>query len=299
MSKLWTTILSVFGVIVMTAKAYACPCGCGAANATVMYPGESTKISVGLTRNAGYRDVLDNGDQVRASGPDTIDTLAIGMAKAINNDLSVSISVPIQTNRDAQEGVNTSLSDPSFSVRYTALPQSFTEPLIPQVQVYATYKPSIGRGLDESEEAKQMDVFGNGYSEFVPGVDLWWGMANTKFGVGQMYIVPIDRDRKVGGRTYRQNDGFALRTSLLGAYNFNGIGTVIGGVEREDRNAKSRDGKTIDGTDKITNNLQLSGSYKVGFRKTVGLAWRRTAALFDNKNTTKADALSFSYVQAF
>lgn len=285
--------------MLMAAKAYACPCGCGAANAAVMYPGESTKISVGLTRNAGYRDVLADGEKVRASGPDTIDTLAIGMAKAITNDLSVSVSLPIQTNRDAEEGANTSLSDPSLSLRYTALPQSFTEPMIPQVQVFATYKPSIGRGIDESERAKQMDVFGNGYSEFVPGVDLWWGMNSAKFGLGQMYIIPIDRQRKVGGRTYRQNDGFALRTSVLGAYNFNGMGTVIGGIEREDRNAKSRDGKSIDGTEKITNNLQLSGSYKVGFRKTVGLSWKRTAALFDNSNTTKADALSFSYVQAF
>lgn len=292
-------ILIIVGLLLMTVKAYACPCGCGAVNPQVMYPGESMKIAVGLTRNAGYRDVLSGGEQVRAAGPDTIDTMTLSVGKAITNDVSVSVAIPIQTNRDAEEGANTGLSDPSFSIRYTALPQSFTEPLIPQVQVYATYKPSIGKGIDESERYKQMDVFGNGYHEFVPGVDLWWGMAEAKFGLAQMFIAPIERTRKIGGKTVRHHDGYAFRTIAQTAYNFPGIGYITGGVERESRNAKSREGKSIEGTEKTTNNLQVSGSYKIGFRKTVGLAWRQTAAFGDNKNTTKADALTFSYMQAF
>lgn len=292
-------VLIIIGFMLMTIKAYACPCGCGAVNPQVMSPGESMKIAVGYTRNTGYRDVMTDGSQVRGAGPDVIDTMAIGIGKAINNDLSVSVSLPIQTNRDAEEGTNTALSDPSFSVRYTALPQSFTEPLIPQVQVYATYKPSIARGLDKSEKDKQMDVFGNGYSEVVPGVDLWWGMAKAKFGLSQMYIFPLDRDRKVGGRTVKHNDGFALRTTAQGAYNFPGIGLLTAGLEREDRQAKVRDGKTLNGSEKTTHNAQLTGSYKVAFRQTVGVAWRRTAAFGNNKNTTKADSLTFSYMQAF
>lgn len=292
-------ILIIVGLLLMTFKAYACPCGCGAVNPQVMYPGESMKLAVGFTRNAGYRDVQSNGDQVRTAGPDAIDTMTLSIGKAIADDLSVSVSIPIQTNRDAQEGVNTGLSDPSFAVRYTALPQSFTEPLIPQVQVYATYKPSIGKGLNESERFKQMDVFGNGYQEFVPGVDLWWGMAKAKFGLGQMVIVPFDRKQKMGGREVNHNEGLALRTTVQAAYNFPGIGYISGGIEREGRSAQTEDGEKLQGTEKTTNNLQLSTSYKVGFRKTLGLAWRRTAALFDNKNTTRADAVTFSYMQAF
>lgn len=299
MSNKLTNILVGIGFLLISAQALACPCGCGAVNPQVMYPGESMKIALGITRNAGYRDLLDDGEQVRGGGPDIIDTMTIGIGKSITQDISVSIALPIQTNRDPAEGTNTALSDPSFSVRYTALPQSFTEPLVPQVQLFATYKPSIAKGIDESERFKQMDVFGNGYSEFVPGIDLWWGMEKAKFGLGQMYIIPIDRDRKVGGRTYKQNDGFALRTILQGAYNFPGIGYLIAGLEREDRNAKTRDGNKIDGTEKTLNNINLAGSYKVGFRKTLGLAWRRTAALFDSKNSTKADAVTFSYMQAF
>lgn len=292
-------ILVTIGLLLMSIKAYACPCGCGAVSPQVMYPGESMKIAVGYTRNAGYRDVLSNGDQVRTAGPDAIDTMTFSIGKSIADDVSVSVAIPIQTNRDAEEGANTGLSDPSFAVRYTAVPQSFTEPLLPQVQVHATYKPSIGKGLEESERYKQMDVFGNGYQEFVPGVDLWWGMAKAKFGLAQNIIVPLDRTKKVGGRNVRYNDGLALRTTVQAAYNFPGVGYIQAGLEREGRNAKSMDGEDLKGTEKTTNNLQLSTSYKVGFRKTLGLAWRRTAALFDNKNTTRADAVTFSYMQAF
>lgn len=294
-----TRILMIISFMLMSFKAYACPCGCGAVSPQVMYPGESMKIAVGYSRNTGYRDVLSNGDKVRAGGPDVIDTMTIGIGKAVTNDISVSVSLPIQTNRDAEEGTNTSLADPSFSVRYTALPQSFTEPHIPQVQVFATYKPSLGKGLDESEKDKLMDVFGNGYSEFVPGVDLWWGMEKFKFGAGQMYIVPLDRKMTVAGEEVTQNDGFALRTIVQAAYNLPALGTLGAAIERESRNAKSRNGKTMAGTEKTTNNAQLSASYKVAFRQTVGLSWRRTAALFDNKNTTRADQLTLSYMQAF
>lgn len=300
MKKL-TILYSVFILFLFIEKGYGCPCGCGAVNPQVMYPGESFKLALSLNRDSSFKTINSDGDISSEYGPDVRDTFTIAAAKAFTNTLSSTISIPIQTNRRKNQGSTTGLSDPTISMRWTALPQSFTNPYIPQVQVFTSYKHSFARSMSESRQEYFMDVFGNGYSEMVPGIDLWWGMEEAKFGFSQVAILPFDSEVVLDGtdEIYTRNEGKALKSTFLAGYNFIGTGYVIGSYDFEKREEPTKDGKKIDGEDKLINSLGLSTSLKVGFKKTVGVAWRRTAALLKNKNTTRADSVAFSYMEAF
>ena len=281
-------LLAVFANI-----ADACPCGCGATGPQVLYPGEEWKFYVAASRMSNFETIRDNGTRGSESGPDYRDTLTFAVAGAITPRLSSTLSVLSHQNLRDGEETQRSLGDPSISIRYTAVPQNMASPWSPQIQIFMTYKHPVAKSVYETQVPYQMDVFGNGTAEYVPGADAWFGMEEWRMGVAEQFS--IGRERTLDGNV-KLTPGLTQRTSISGGYTWLGEGALLLNVDHETQQPSAVD--RVKTTERATNSLSLSGSYAIGFRKTAGASIKRTGVGSGNRNTTGSMSASISYLQA-
>jgi hypothetical protein len=286
-------------IAVSSSLSSACPCGCGAINPQVLEPGEKWKYAVGVTNDSNFEVVKKNGELGRDGGPETVKTMTFAVARAVDDSLSTTVSLLAHQNTHSEEESDYSTGDPSVSVRWTALPQTFARPWSPKIQLFSTYKQSFARSAnDGSERTHQMDIHGNGFSEFVPGVDIWFGMTAIKMGISQILIVPLEKKFTNDSYSVTVKPGAGERTTVSIGHTLVGFGTIVGSVDRETRQRMQVNKEEIEDSETLVNSLTIATSFKAGFRKTVGFSFKRTAALATNKNTTRADSMTMAYMQA-
>lgn len=271
----------------------ACPCGCGATGPQVLYPGEEWKFYVAANRMSNFETIRDNGTRGSESGPDYRDTLTVAVAHAITPRLSSTLTILSHQNlRDGEESQR-ALGDPSISIRYTAVPQNMANPWSPQIQIFMTYKHPVARSVYETKLPYQMDVFGNGTAEIVPGADAWFGMDEWRIGVAEQFSV--GRVRTLDGNL-KLSPGLSQRTSISGGYTWLGEGALLLNIDHETQQPSAVDG--IKTTERATKSVSLSGSYALGFRKTAGASVKQTGVGTGDRNTTGSISASLSYLQA-
>ncbi len=287
-------------LIWISSTAQACPCGCGAVNAQVMYPGESWRFASTLTHDLGFATVDAYGKVGTESSPETRQTLTLGLARAFTESFSGTFSLPIETNRHSDEGTNTGLSDPSISLRYTAFQQNFATPYLPGVQVFATYKHAVAKSIyDDFESEHQLDIHGNGLHEYVAGIDVWYDLSSWKAGLQQSVIAPQRRAiESVDGSHRSLEPGRGDKSALAFGYNWIGQGQLLANVEREIREPLAIEGSRIANSEKIVHSTGLVGSLPAGPRQTLGASYKKTAAFGRNQNTSRADSYSLYFMKA-
>tara|TARA_B100001094_G_C18114013_1_gene762878 strand:- start:301 stop:1098 length:798 start_codon:yes stop_codon:yes gene_type:complete len=264
-----------------------------------MNPGETWKWSLGLTRDTDFQVVAYDGIAGRDPGPTEKDTLTISMARAISDRFSATLSLQGHRNSRPLEESRYSIGDPSLSGRLTLLQQTFVKPLVPQIQAFATYKQSVAKSVyDKGVESRGMDVHGNGLSEFVAGLDLWWGMESIKFGLAQTMIMPLERDFARDEFRTTITPGLGMKTTMSGGYNVIGLGTVLLSLDREERLPLAIDGELKAASEVLVHSMTVTGSYRVGPLQTAGITWKRTAAFSINRNTTRAQSISLGFMEA-
>lgn len=292
--------IMAFLMLCFSRTAQACPCGCGAVNAQVMYPGESWRFASTLTHDLGFATVDAYGKVGSESSPETRQTLTLGLARAFTESLSGTFSLPIETNRHSDEGTNTGLSDPSISLRYTAFQQNFATPYLPGVQVFATYKHAVAKSIyDDFESEHQLDIHGNGLHEYVAGIDVWYDLSSWKAGLQQSVIAPQRRTiESVDGSKRTLQPGMGGKTALALGYNWIARGQLLANVEREIREPLTIEENSIAKSEKIVHSAGLVGSLPAGPRQTLGASYKKTAAFGRNQNTSRADSYSLYFMKA-
>lgn len=274
-------------------SAEACPCGCGATGPQVLYPGEEWKFFGATTRMSNFETIRDDGTAGSESGPDYRDTLTLAVARAITPGLSSTLTVLSHQNMRDGEDTRRSLGDPSLSIRYTVAPQNMASPWAPQIQIFMTYKHPVARSIYETRVPYQMDVFGNGTAELVPGADAWFGMEEWRIGVAEQFSV--GKERILDGNI-KLSPGLSNRLSILGGYTWLGQGALLLAADHEVQAPSFVDG--VKTNQRGTNSLSLSGSYALAFRKTAGASVKRTAVGSNNRNTTASLSATISYLEA-
>lgn len=287
------------GILVYT-QAQACPCGCGAVNAQVMYPGETWRFATSMTHDHGFAAVDAEGHVGTESSPETRQTLTLGLARAFTDTVSGTLSIPFEVNRHSQEGSDAGMSDPSVSVRNSVYQQSFVDPWVPGIQVFGTFKPSWAKSIyDDPESEHQMDIHGNGFQEWVAGVDFWYDLTVWKLGFQQSLIAPQQRAVKsIDGSSRTLNPGLGEKSAFSAGYNWIGQGQLLAVVEQELRQPLELAGAEIPDSEKRVQNVGLVGSMQAGVRQTIGINYKRTAAFGTNRNTSRADSYGIYMMKA-
>lgn len=288
------TMAVIWGLMGAAGVAEACPCGCGTASPEVMFPGETWKYSLALSRQAQFKTVDTEGTLGSSNGPSAKDAFAMAISRAVGLRASVTGTIPFQRNSHTGDQSTQTMGDPTLSARYTLYMPDFTNPLIPQVQLQGAYKRSISRSIRESSDEHLMDVHGNGFNEIAAGGDVTWAMTDIKFSASALAL--YSQQKSFEDATYQPGPGYRL--SATTGYSWIGTGQVLAIVEQETLGKLKVDSTVIDDSQKIANNIALSGSLKVGMKRTAGLQLKRTAAFGRNKNTTRSDAGNMTYTVA-
>ena len=128
--------MTIFLLFLYGQTLLACPCGCGAMGPLMLSAGETWKFQTTLSRDFSRSFVMETGRTGDDDRPDYTDTLSLGLARALTEDLSVSLQVPFHRNSHKQSGKDDySYGDPSAGGRYTVFSPEFDQHYLPQVHL--------------------------------------------------------------------------------------------------------------------------------------------------------------------
>lgn len=293
----WLKLL-VLVLSMAAAQALACACGCGAVNPVVLDPGQKAKVSLALRHNRDYTTVTDKGRAGPDGGPATRTVMDLAAAAAVTDNLSIGLSLPLQENRHGDRS-DRSPGDPAVGMRWGVYRGHFAKPWLPRTDLHLTWKQAMARSWhDGARRRNDLDLHSNGYDEVLPGVDLWWGMFAWQGGLSLTGILPRERQAPDDGPYERIRPGQGGRLTLSGGYTLAGTGTLLLLADREERGRLHLDGEPAPGPGVLAHGLALVAGLRTGTQQTVGLQIRRDAAILANRNTTRSNSVTLSFMQA-
>ncbi|HET6345496.1 MAG TPA: hypothetical protein VFH51_11235 [Myxococcota bacterium] len=287
-------LLLAVGLVSAPNRAVACAsCGAGGDDALILAPSETWKASVSMARTGDFIYVKPDGRAGTAVSPVARDAFTVAMARAMGPRAFVTVTAPTVRNvgdTDERWGVG----DPSLGLRYTLVPQAFTDPWLPQVQVVAGFRYALGRSVNEAVDPGLLDVFGTGHSEVRAGLDLWWGMFDWKLGTAQQLLAPLAR--AIGQVETRP--GYGLRSTVTAGYGRDGWGRVVAGLVREQAGEQQLDGAAVSGSRRLLHTVFATADAEVTEADTLRLTAAR-AGVLGSFNTSRTSAFSLTYMRAW
>ena len=286
---------------VLTAVLQACPCGCGSVFPLSLYPGETWKYRIGLSRQF-FQDYVHADGTVGQdiSSPATTDTVQLSVARALRENLSVFMSLPIERNSHPDARSHGGISDPSIGVRWTLNPYQAAQVYRPQVALHMAYKQKIANSLDDASEAEvpYLGVHSNGWNEIIPGVDLLFHWNAWSLSGSQAFILRPMKVKLAGEDTVSYRSGLGNRSILSAAYTFYGYGQLSGGLEREYFARSSQDGRKLPDSQVKRYAAFLTSQVRVGTRQTVEMGLRRSGFDEQNQNTPRYVMITVGYAHS-
>lgn len=275
-------------------QAAACAsCGSGSDDPLILAPDESFKVYVAASRTGDYSYLEPGGAAGFSVGPVAKDVFTVAAGKSLGPQAFMTITVP--TMRNLCAGADRwGLSDPLLALRWTALPQSFVTPWVPQVQVLAACKAALVPSAQDSVDGERLDVFGSGEWEARGGLDVWWGMWSWKFGAAFTAAFPFAHrwlDDTVQG-------GLRLRGTVTVGYGRDGLGRLVAGVVREDQGDSRLNGRSLRNSGHGLHSLFATADATLTPFDTLRLGVSRAAA-FWSENTSQANAVTLAYMRAW
>lgn len=282
-------------LLIHSTISYACSsCGTGGSSPLVLYPNESHKALVGYSRESSILDLGPDGE-IETSRYASIDRLIVAGGLRLHHRVQTSLSIPYRTNW-ADDGRHFSdLSDPTLAARWTVLRQNFAAKNIPQVQILASFTPSISRSVNEQERLDGLDVVGSGYNQWTFGQDTWWGMEKFKYGF--LSVLTYAEPQDISGTEVQKG----LKTDLGGTLGYQIADEHLAtcGVSASYTNRSLVDGKLIEGSAAQRGDFFIAHRFKPKPEDEWRLALRQNGFLFRNFNTVRQTMLSMTYARVF
>ena len=308
--------------------AHACSsCGSSVTSPLVLNQDENFKMYFGLSQNFNYINYGVMGGSKTQKWVDPfittkdIATLSLGYRTSENS--FVTITGSYVRNEGYSDSSNPSagtkesylIGDPILSGRYNLMNMEMSNPNIPQVQLVASYKPSLTKNMVDND-GDAIDTTGNGFHQLSGGVDLWWGMPYIQFGGAQFVTYSFDRHpdvvSTVGGQqiteTKRTRD-FQYTTVLTVGHAFPeqhfGLqaGVILDNIGQEHEYYSNGTSATIAQAQSnsifTTLNWNLTKLDLVRFSYTYGGAIQGDLGPYTNSSQTTASTVLVAYERTF
>lgn len=269
-------------------------CGSGGDAPLVLYPNETVKAYLGLSRQDDFSVVDGDGARGSEMGPESKATVVAAFGATFLTDGFATLTVPrVENARDGRSA--SGIGDPLLSVHWTVVPSSMLAPEKPQLQVFLARKQAVGKSVYEAEDESWLDVFGGGFDESRVGADLWWGSSTMKAGLATTLLYP--HAREIDGVERRPGRG-ARATATVG-YGFGDRGKVIAGTMIERRGKRAAAAASIDGSETADNAVFIGGDVKVTAMQSMRLTLSRSAAYGLNRNASSARGVTLAWLGAW
>ncbi len=287
-------LLLLPGLLLRSPEAQACSsCGSGGADPVVLNPSESQKFYLGLSHQWGFREVDAKGEERRSYGPKSKDLVELAFAQRLSPALFGSLVIDYARNeRDGQTA--SGWGDCSANLRYTILQPSMLDPLLPQIQLLLNHRLAIGRSIFDAKKEHYLDVFGAGYAETAPGIDVWWGMLPLVGGASFIYGIPSAKEIDSGSLKM----GHVQKGIVTVGYMPNPSFKVLTGVVSERRQGTELDGQLQPDSDRRSNDVFLTVETLRVEQDNLRFILSRKAAWGEVKNTTRGWSTTLAWMRA-
>lgn len=276
-------------------RAFSCAsCGSGATAPLNLWPHEMSKLYIGLSHHSNFKNVSSEGKVSESLGPREKRALILSYAIRISRKAFASLTLGLgQNTKDQDERMG--VLDPTLSLRYELVQQSFVRPLIPQIQFLLSYLNPLGRPIYESREPSQLDVFGSGYQELSAGIDTWFGMWSIKFGASLIYT--YTQGEKILDRNMDPGDKW---TSVLSsAYLWEDSYKTLIGVISLQQGKKREEGQVIHQSSKRQQDLFITFETLKLEPANLRLTYTNSGAFGPEKNGIKSQSFTFAVMKGF
>ncbi|NRA44484.1 MAG: hypothetical protein HRU09_05960 [Oligoflexales bacterium] len=289
----------LIGVFLFSSVLNACPCGCGAVGPLILSPGEAWKFKLGFSKDYNRKLIDTNGRPGFDDGPRHTDKYSFGLAKSVDERLSLSGQWNYERNYHPDAKDHYSFGDPSVGLRYTFFSTGAFDHLLPTLQAHLSYKHATAKGLlENSEQPHSLDIHGNSYSEILPGLDAWFTHLNWTMGLGVAGIFRRPIKVKDEQSTQTREKGAAIKSQFSLSYTYFGTGQVLASLEREEKGQDKVDRRGVANSGSLRHTLDLTTNIRVGMMKTLALSLQRSGYYLETRNTSRKEAFSVSYLQA-
>ena len=293
-----TVLLSIFSLMFFSfaEPLQACAsCGSGGDDPMVLYPSETWKAYIGLSRAGDFEGVNRDGNTFKEYGPEFRNITLVSFGRSFSPRFFGTVTAPYIVNK-RERFERSGWGDPLTSLRYTVVQQSLADEMIPQIQLLASFRPGDAPSIYNYEDPAKLDVRGSGFAETRAGVDLWSGMSSWKYGFAQTFSSPVaGRSTEFGyvrpGVTYRSTATFG--------YGWNQDTKVVTGINRELVTPASIDGTLQPQTDSLQHGVFVSADTMVERRTSIRLTAQRAASLLANRNTNRNQSFSLAMTRSF
>lgn len=289
------TLIFFFSLVSAQPILACASCGSGGEDPLVLYPNESQKFYIGVSRASNFDSINESGNvQTDTMGPKNKSQVQLSYGMSFGTRSFVTVGIPLLGNshtRNSEYG----FGDPMLSGRYTVLPMTLANEYRPQVQLLASYKPAIAKSIHTSKDPDGLDIFGSGYTQYRIGLDIWSGMTWLQYGMAQTFA--FSGPRTVGD--HKLQPGMEYRTVFSLGHTFEETAKFTMGLSRTYASEKKDNNIVVENSQQINNALFVTWDYFVDTVSTVRLTLARQAAVFHNTNTLRSDSLSVAYMRAF
>ena len=278
---------------------FSCPCGCGSNSPLSLSHGERFKLQVGLTREFSPEKINRIGDSVSLFGMRTIDTLNLGMAHSLSEQLSWSLLVPFKQNYHPDFGTNQNVADPSLSLNWVLLGPNYLNPWQPQVDMKIGVKAPLSLSTLDRYDIEPIKIYGNGFWEVSPAIQLWF--YEREITIGSFYELIWRNSRRIilpTDSNIQTIPGYIHRANASISYNFIGTGQLRFLVQREKREEDLVAGIYDKSSERIRYEGSLQGSLRVGMKKTISVSYSQRLPFIKSMNTPFYKTVSISYLQS-
>lgn len=295
--RLW--VVSFWLWVGISANLLACPCGCGSVGQLTLFPGETWKWQIQANRDFLGRSFEPSGKVGIDDGPSFSDSIQWSVARALSDDISLSLSVPFERNSHAGGQNDANFSDPSIGVLMTVLRHNFASPQFPQLDLGLSYKHPFGKNTEQGIASSHLvDIHSNGWAEWATSANFTWDFFDWVAAINQTVIFRADREIQYGPQSLTRRSPPGFRTALSFGYTFLTVGQIIATISHEEFGEQRVDGQVVKDSQVKKNSLGVLGQLRVGHKKAVTLSLTQNGAFGRNQNTPFSNSVAFSYVQA-
>lgn len=135
--------LLYIAIFLMTAKSYACPCGCGSVNTDSLFPGETFKGAVFSNISANKTFYDSDGQIVGTNDGSEVETGFSGTA-SISSKFSAGITASIVKSSEYDESI---IKEPGVYGSYILNQYDFTRPFYPLSIIMISYSPEFSENM--------------------------------------------------------------------------------------------------------------------------------------------------------
>ena len=261
-----------------------------------MAPGDRWKFQLGLESKVWQGAVDHLGEPVFYDSPAVSNAWNFGLAHALDSAWSVSLILPLQQNAHPEAGQDVALADPTVTLRWFGLEQDVDRGL-PEVHIHTSLKAPYARSTSESERDHLLDVHGNGFYEWMNGMDAWYSSMHWRAGFSAVLVSRQASDTIQKQSAVPRDYGATLKTEASLTHLWHGRGEVGLSLQKEEKYRDRARGSWVKDSDMLVHRYGLNAQMRIAALRTLGFSYTGAIPDLPKKNIRRSESFSISLSQ--